>query len=146
MSPLSLDTHGRGSGSPGLCRPLRWQLLALRVRREPSESVEGDRPVTNLSQLIFGFLPFPFICSWRRHTVAKKRLYQDPLLQNNGFCLSAIGGYRSFLMYWRHNIFPYFPPAPNWIEFSFRIFVSCSSFSEGSGFLPTHPIISLNSF
>lgn len=26
------------------------------------------------------------------------------------------------------------------------IFVSCSSFSEGSGFLPTHPIISLNSF
>ena len=64
----------------------------------------------------FCFLTFSFICSWLRHTVAEKRLYQDPLLQNDDFCLTAIGGYCSFLLYWR-NISPYFPPALDELSF-----------------------------
>ena len=125
--------------SPG--RLLRWQSQSLGWS-------ESRWRVTDLwlifSQPFFflGSLPFPFICNWLRHTAAEKRLYQDPLLQNDDFCLSAIGGYRSFLLYWR-NISPYFPPALDEL-FSFRIIVSCSCFSKGSGFLPTHPIISLN--
>ena len=98
MSSSSSGTHGRGSVSRKISE---MAVPVLGVRQEPSESVEGDRSVAYLFLTFFFFclLPFLFICNWFRHTVVEKRLYQEPLLQNDDFCLSAIGGYRSFLLY-----------------------------------------------
>ena len=142
MSPSSLGTHGRGSVSRKISE---MAVPVLGVRQEPSESVEGDRSVANLFPTSFFLASCPF-CSFvagsgtqlLRNVFIKSLFYKMMT-----FVLVLLVVIALFFCMKEH--FPLFFSCSGWIEFSFRLFVSCSCFSDGSGFLPTHPIISLNS-
>lgn len=89
--------------------------------------------VMNSSQLCFVFLSFPGICSRLRPIVTGKHLYQD-----SDKTVAFVLGLLQLLLcscVWKEQHFPLLSSCSDEWEF----FLSCSSFSDGSGFLPTHP-------
>lgn len=89
--------------------------------------------VMNSSQLCFVFLPFPGICSRLRPIVTGKHLYQDSD-KTVAFVLGLLAIIALFLRV-EGATFSFISSCSDEWEF----FLSCSSFSDGSGFLPTHP-------
>jgi hypothetical protein len=116
---------------PGLHRPQRWQFMAF----------QGEAGALSLQTATELWLIFPnsclASCPFLAFTACSdSQLQRKKLLQNNGFCL----GYwlLSFFCVEGATVSRLFPSCSWLIEFSFRVFVNCSSFSDGPHFLPTH--------